>query len=194
MLRAFAGDAGCRSQTTSWPSARRRSQRWVPRKPAPPVTRTRHARHRHRGPTPGVASSRRPSQLRAARRRCAGRPSVCRSHEPRASRSKSSARNSFHSVAMTSASAPCGAVVGVAARSRRREERLARSPSPPGRRRAPRRPPSSRPSTIGERGRLADVVGVGLEGEAEHRDRLAGERARAASAILLDHAPLRLAR
>src|SRR5262245_54249960 len=26
---------------TSWPSARRRSQRWLPRNPAPPVTRTR---------------------------------------------------------------------------------------------------------------------------------------------------------
>src|SRR5512135_1031001 len=25
---------------TSWPSARRRSQRWLPRNPAPPVTRT----------------------------------------------------------------------------------------------------------------------------------------------------------
>src|SRR5262245_43409929 len=28
---------------TSWPSVRRRSQRWLPRNPAPPVTRTRIA-------------------------------------------------------------------------------------------------------------------------------------------------------
>ena len=45
-----------------------------------------------------------------------------------------------------------------------------------------------------ERGRIAHVVGVGLEGQAEHRDRLAAHRAAAGGDDLAAHGALALAR
>ena len=173
---------------TSWPSASSRSQRWEPRKPAPPVTRTLIGLRLQPRPTPGVRPAR-GAAAPSARRRCAGRPSSSTRRLARAS-PRSSARNSFHSVARTTNVGARGAVVGVARRSGA-AGRTARAFSiAAGSKARTDAPASSRSAMTGSAGdsRMSSVSG--LKERPRTATVLPGERP-ADRLDLLDHARLR---
>ena len=115
-------------------------------------------------------------------RRCAGRLRLGW-RRIGACAAKSSARNSFHSVMIATASAPVDR-----SRRRRRSTRVRASASSPS-----SMPSGSKARMVAPRlqgrqdqprlGAVAHVVGIGLEGEAEHGDGLAARRCRRARRI-----------
>ena len=113
----------------------------------------------------------------ARRARCARRSTQRRRASPRRRRCQSSSRNSCHSVTSTTASAPATASSAPSAKSMPRHElaRLLLGDRVVGARRCA--PSACRRAREHERGRLAHVVGVRLERQAEQRDALADERA-----------------
>ena len=147
--------------------------------PAPPVTSTRIGRGSSAGqdglaPDGVVLEAETPHALRLVE--VAGVEDQRRRSRPR-SRSRFRYLNSFHSVSERHPVGSRGRLVGRLAEDHAgRHHRAARSPSPPGRRRGPGRPPRGAPDHLEALG-LAHVVGVGLERQAQHRDRLVLERA-----------------
>ena len=95
-------------------------------------------------------------------------------------------RNSCHSVITTSTSAPRSRLVGVLAKVDARQQLARLASCPRDRRRRSWRPPPAAPARCRATG-VAHVVGVGLEGEAQHADGQAGHRAAAGVDDLLGH-------
>ena len=155
------------STATTSHSRRSVSQRCEPTNPAPPVTTARGISGRRpgrrtlAGASPLDRAGLRPSTRARAR------------SWPRLTRAKSSQRNSSHSVSSVSRPAPCPATPWF-----RTGHPPRRAPGPAPRRprrRAGRRPGRWHPRRGAvahhQRRRVAEVVGVGLEGEGPHADR-----------------------
>ena len=147
----------------------------------PPASLADPARRefRRRGPGGGPRAGcrgrcRDSAGLRAPPRRrcrcCAGRPAPGAARIE-AMRFRSSARNSSHSVTIASASRAGCRLVGIVRERHLRQAAAAPVPSLPDRRRAPSRRHPAAPGSTPATGRVAHVVGVGLERQPQHRHR-----------------------